>query len=131
MNTDSDDDGPRAEPDEIVRAKRDSLFILSEVIRETGEAMGNARVRNLSASGLMADCETAFAEGDRLVFDLRGIGPVSGAVSWTKHLRIGFAFDREIDPQAARKPVGTDKGKGIPLYVRYLGTKTPPPPRRS
>jgi hypothetical protein len=112
------------------RAKRDSLFLLAEVVRETGEAMGSAKIRNLSATGLLADCEAACTPGDRLVFDLRGVGAVPGQVSWSEGNRIGFAFDREIDPQAVRKPVGTDPGKGIPLYVRYLGVKTPPPPKR-
>ena len=73
----------------------------------------------------MADCDAVLAEGDRLVFDLRHIGPVPGAVSWTKDRRIGVAFDRDIDPQRVRKPVGQDPGKGIPFYVRYLGTKPP------
>ena len=117
-------------PGERTRAKRDSLFLLAEVIRETGEPVGNAKIRNLSATGLMADCEMTLAEGDRLVFDLRNIGPVSGQVSWVKDNRIGVAFDREIDPQRARQPVGKDPGKGIPLYVRYLGTPKPPPPKR-
>lgn len=130
MNTDSNDDGPPAAAGTKARAKRDSLFLLAEVIRETGEAVGNARIRNLSATGLMADCETQLLNGDRLVFDLRGIGPVPGSVRWVSNMRIGVGFDREIDPQAARKPVGTDKGKGIPLYVRYLGTNGPPLPRR-
>jgi hypothetical protein len=74
----------------------------------------------------MADCEAVPVEGDRLVFDLRHIGPVSGSVTWAKDGRIGFAFDREIDPQRVRKPVGQDPGKGIPFYVRYLGVKDPP-----
>ncbi len=69
-----------------------------------------------------------FAEGDRLVFDLRNIGPVPGRVIWSNRKRIGVEFDREIDPQRVRQPVGNDPGKGIPLYVRYLGT--PRPPRR-
>ncbi len=125
MNPDSNDDGPRAAPDTKARAKRDSLFVLAEVIRETGEPVGNAKIRNLSATGLMADCETAFQAGERLVFDLRGVGPASGCVSWAKDMRIGFAFDRDIDPQLARKPVGQDPGKGIPFYVRYLGAKGP------
>lgn len=88
--------------------------------------MGSAKIRNLSATGLLADCEVACAEGERLVFDLRGIGAVAGRVSWTKDNRVGFAFDREIDPQAVRKPVGNDPGKGIPFYVRYLDGKVPP-----
>lgn len=78
----------------------------------------------------MAECDAPFAQGERLVFDLRHIGPVAGCVSWAKDNRIGVQFDRAIDPQAVRKPVGTNPGKGIPLYVRYLGVKTPPLPRR-
>ncbi len=122
----SSDDGREAASSQKNRAKRDSLFLLAEVIRDTGEPMGNAKIRNLSASGLMADCEAAFLKDDRLVFDLRGIGAVSGSVTWVADKRIGFAFDREIDPQRVRKPVGTDPGKGIPFYVRYLGDKGPP-----
>lgn len=105
------------------RAKRDSLFLLSEVVRETGESMGNAKVRNLSATGLMADCDCAFQEGDRLVFDLRGIGPVAGRVAWAQDMRIGFAFDREVDPQRARKPVSSGEQSKVPLYLRQLGTE--------
>lgn len=88
--------------------------------------MGKAKIRNLSATGLLADCDFAFLVGDRLAFDLRGIGAVTGTVRRAQGMRIGFAFDRAIDPQDARKPVGTDPGKGIPFYVRYLGDRTPP-----
>ncbi len=106
------------------RAKRDSLFLLAEVIRETGEAMGNAKIRNLSATGLMADCDRAFLKEDRLVFDLRGIGPVAGRVAWSNGMRVGFAFDREVDPQRARKPVHGGQTSNVPLYLRYLNKTT-------
>jgi len=106
------------------RAKRDSLFLLAEVIRETGEPMGNAKIRNLSATGLLADCDFAFLKGDRLVFDLRGIGPVAGAVAWSVAQRVGFAFDREVDPQRARKPVSSGQASTVPLYLRYLNKTT-------
>ncbi|MBO9576382.1 MAG: PilZ domain-containing protein [Sphingobium sp.] len=103
------------------RAKRDSLFLLAEVIRETGEPMGKAKIRNLSATGLMADCDFVFLIGDRLVFDLRGVGAVPGQVAWVKDLRIGFAFDRAIDPQQARKPVSMNaSADNMPFYLRYL-----------
>lgn len=106
------------------RAKRDSLFLLAEVIRETGESMGNAKIRNLSATGLMADCDFAFLPDDRLVFDLRGIGPVAGRVAWSTGMRVGFAFDREVDPQRARKPVSGGQTSSVPLYLRYLNKTT-------
>ena len=103
------------------RAKRDSLFLLAEVIRETGEPMGKAKIRNLSATGLMGDCECAFLVDDRLVFDLRGVGAVAGHVAWTNGMRIGFAFDRPIDPQQARKPVTANgSAENMPFYLRYL-----------
>ena len=120
----SNDNAGQVASNTVERAKRDSLFLLSEVIRETGESMGNAKVRNLSATGLMADCDFAFLKGDRLVFDLRGIGPVVGEVVWNNGMRIGFHFDRDVDPQRARKPVSSGEQSKVPLYLRYLNHST-------
>ncbi len=89
-------------------------------------AMGEARVRNLSPAGLMAECKIMLRVGDRVLLDLRGVGEVLGHVVWTKGPRVGIAFDREIDPRLARKPVGNNPAKGIPFYVRYLGNTAPP-----
>ncbi|HZV56559.1 MAG TPA: PilZ domain-containing protein [Sphingobium sp.] len=119
-DNESDKDAGQVAQNSQERAKRDSLFLLAEVIRETGEAMGKARVRNLSATGLMADGDFVFLVGDRLVFDLRGVGAVGGRVVWVEGKRLGFAFDRAIDPQAARKPVTAAPADNIPLYLRYL-----------
>lgn len=101
-------------------AKRDSLFLLTTLSDETGSPLGKARVRNLSESGLMADCETSFRDGDRVVVHLRGIGDVAGHISWVRGDRIGLAFDARIDPQAARKPVANGPGESLPLYLRQL-----------
>jgi hypothetical protein len=102
------------------RSKRDSLFLLTTISDESGRPLGKARVRNLSETGLMADCETSFTDGDRLVVHLRGIGDVSGQVSWVRGDRIGMAFDHRIEPQAARKPVTTNGTEQVPLYLRQL-----------
>jgi len=107
------------------RAVRDSLFLLTNVSRENRTARGEARVRNLSTTGLMAECKIMLRPGERVVMTLRGVGEVSGCVVWAKGLRVGIAFDREIDPRLARKTVGNDPGKGIPFYVRYLGHSMP------
>jgi hypothetical protein len=103
------------------RAVRDSLFLLTTVARENRSGKGEARVRNLSTTGLMAECKVMLRPGERVLFALRGVGEVSGCVVWAKGPRVGVAFDREIDPRLARKAVGNDPGKGIPFYVRYLG----------
>jgi len=101
-------------------APRDSLFLLATLADESGKPHGKARVRNLSETGLMADCEGLFADGDRLVVDLRGIGEVACRVSWVRGDRIGLAFDKRIDPQAARKPVQTGQTDKLPAYLRQL-----------
>ena len=99
-------------------ADRDSLFLLATLSDEAGMSRGQARVRNLSASGLMADCEICFGAGDRLVVTLRGIGEVAGTVAWVKGNRIGVKFDLGINPQAARKPVTGQNTHEVPAHVR-------------
>ncbi len=101
-------------------AKRDSLFLLTTFSDEAGSPLGKVRVRNLSESGLMADCEASFRDGDRVVVHLRGIGDVAGHVSWVRGGRIGLSFDARIDPQAARKPVVNGQSESLPLYLRQL-----------
>lgn len=111
--------------DESRRARRDSLFLLAALSDESGLSHGNARVRNLSESGLMADCERRFNVGDRLVVTLRGIGDVGGQVAWVRENQIGMMFDHGVDPQAARKPVTNarpgDATHQVPAHLR------PPP----
>jgi hypothetical protein len=106
-------------------APRDSLFLLTNLMTPEGVPLGKARVRNLSATGLMADCERAVPAGARVEFDLRGIGKVVGSVAWSREDRIGVAFDEAIDPQLARKPVGTNQGQGLPDYLRVAPAPTP------
>lgn len=88
-------------------AKRDSLFILAELSAMNGTPIASIRVRNLSATGLMADCTAPLAENDRVMVALRGIDPVSATVSWVKGGRVGLQFEREIEPQAVRRSVGS------------------------
>jgi hypothetical protein len=79
------------------------------------------RVRNLSASGLMAETAAAPAPGVAVVIDLRNIGAVSGIVAWSDQGRFGITFDEPIDPRLARKPVGTHANEA--MLVRPSSTK--------
>lgn len=100
-------------------APRDSLFLLTTLSTTDGAPLGKARVRNLSATGLMADCERAVPAGAQVICDLRGIGPVAGTVAWSRGDKIGLAFDEPIDPQLARKPVtGKAPQQLVPDYLR-------------
>lgn len=106
-------------------ASRDSLM-LSAQLRVSGEAEVSVRVRNLSAGGLMAEYPNPVTIGTRVEVDVRGVGWVGGRIAWTAEGRVGIAFDREIDPMAARKPVGN--GTHTPRYAK--ATETAPRPAR-
>jgi hypothetical protein len=79
-----------------------------------------ARVRNLSGGGMMVELaeepEDELQRGERLSAELRNIGRVRGEVAWVSGRRFGIKFDREIDPEAARKPIVA--GEGTPDYVK-------------
>ena len=105
-------------------APRDSLFLLTSITTPEGASLGKARVRNLSAVGLMADCERNIPVETRIVADLRGIGRITGKVAWARGDKIGMAFDENIDPQLARKPVGLgDTAGAMPDYLRPLAKR--------
>jgi len=97
---------------------RDSLFLLTNLETGDGTPLGRARVRNLSATGLMADCERPVPAGVKVTLELRGVGCISGKVIWSREDRIGIAFDEEIDPQLARKPVSPGSGQVRPAFLR-------------
>lgn len=93
-------------------AKRDSLFLLAELSALNGAPIAAIRVRNLSATGLMADCTAPLAANDRVTVALRGINPITATVTWVKGGRIGLEFETDIDPQAVRRPVGSSSAAG-------------------
>ncbi|MEJ7926463.1 PilZ domain-containing protein [Sphingobium sp. AN641] len=100
-------------------AARDSLFLLTTISSAEGANLGKARIRNLSATGLMADCERAIPAGIAVSVELRGVGQVTGHVAWSRNNMIGMAFDEAIDPQLARKPVGVGAARSqLPDYLR-------------
>lgn len=102
-------------------APRDSLFLLTNITTMEGASLGKARVRNLSAVGLMADCERPIACDARIILELRGVGLVTGKVVWVQADKIGVAFDELIDPQLARKPINANRAEGhLPDYLRSL-----------
>lgn len=98
---------------------RSSLLLLTQLRSTEGAALGRARIRNLSATGLMADCEHVVDNGARVDLELRGIGRIRGTVVWVRNDRIGLSFDDPIDPQLVRKPVsGGGSGHVLPDYLR-------------
>ncbi|MEO8723657.1 MAG: PilZ domain-containing protein [Sphingobium sp.] len=104
-------------------APRDSLFLLTAISAEDGRNLSQARVRNLSSTGMMADCESVLQVGDRVSLSLRGIGQVTGIVKWIEAKRVGIKFDTPIDPYQARKPVGSGAGGAVPPYLGDMNSQ--------
>ena len=96
---------------------RDSLFLAATIRRRTDseEELVPVRVRNLSAVGLMADYEREAEPGEPVMVTLRGIGMEPGMVAWVEKGRIGIAFDEDVDPMLARRPVS---GQAAPDSVQ-------------
>jgi hypothetical protein len=96
-----------AKPADEAPRGRDSLFLMAQ-LRIPGETRAvTVRVRNLSAGGLMAELPEPIAPDSAVEVEVRGIGWVPGRIAWQTEGRAGVAFDREIDPQRARKPLPT------------------------
>lgn len=85
-------------------------FFLGTSLKIGLQDMLEARVRNLSAGGMMIEFreepDQDAAPGDRVVAELRNIGRVKGVVAWVEGKRLGIRFDKAIDPAKARTPVG-------------------------
>lgn len=94
-------------------AVRDSMFLLARMRRLERDEEILARVRNLSAGGMMVETPAQLARGDLIESDLRGIGLVRGRIAWVADGRVGVAFDSPIDPKAARSPVGRAAAQAV------------------
>jgi hypothetical protein len=82
---------------------RDSLLLIAQV-RICDEATpSDARVRNLSETGLMAELAKVVDVGTPVTVTLRGIGDVAGTVAWCTEGRMGISLDSPIDPLRVRK----------------------------
>lgn len=97
--------------------KRDSLFLMADLVCDADQPPIRVKVRNLSTGGMMIEGDLRLKRGARVAAELRNIGPVAGAVIWVRGRRAGVAFDEPIEPQLARIPVnGGDKE--APAYAR-------------
>lgn len=97
--------------------ERDSLFLLADLGGPDRPQTRRVKVRNLSAGGAMVEGDLGLRRGERVVVDLRGIGPVAGSVVWVRAPRFGIAFADAIDPLLARTQVFGGE-KEAPVYAR-------------
>lgn len=95
--------------------ERDSLLLVAQVRVGDEATAREARVRNLSETGLMAELAKVVDVGTPVTVTLRGIGDVAGTVAWCTEGRMGISLDVPIDPLSVRKPAGGAK-PSTPLY---------------
>ena len=93
------------ESEEHRRAPRDSVYLLASIRIENTDCEQGVKIRNLSASGLMAEGDTVVSLGSIVCVHIRNIGWVRGSVCWIVDGRFGVRFDAEIDPIKARAAV--------------------------
>jgi hypothetical protein len=88
-------------------SERRSFFLSTKLVLATAGTF-QARVRNLSAGGMMVELEAApqpeWAPGDPVSAELQNIGTVRGEIAWAGGRRFGIKFDHEVDPEQARRP---------------------------
>ena len=113
------------DPDLTSEAARDRAserrnFFLTAAITGLVGTQVTARVRNLSAGGMMIELaeepDEDVVRGQRVSAELRNVGKIKGEIAWCEGRRFGMRFDREIDPEAARRPVTA--GEGTPDFVK-------------
>ena len=101
---------PQSHPSES-RDSRDSVFLQATIrsLESRENATATLRVRNISASGLMAEGLQDFHALEQIEVTLRMLGSIRGHVVWRLPNKLGIAFDQPIDPKAARVSIGGTK----------------------
>ena len=77
------------------------------------------RLRNISATGALVECDRSVAPGTRIAMDIVGAGPVEGVVRWAQAGRFGiqFADTFVMSRLAPKKQKSNDTQMLRPWYV--------------
>jgi len=103
--------------------ERDSLLLVAQVRIGAEDIVREARVRNLSETGLMAELAKVVDVGTPVTVTLRGIGDVAGTVAWCTEGRMGISLDSPIDPLLVRKPSSGAKSLA-PVHIAKASDNT-------
>lgn len=118
----SDPPIPAEADDTSARGAERLNFFLSATVSCGGQTDMVARVRNLSAGGMMIqfvnDPDTDLEVGDAVTAEMRNIGRIKGEIAWSEAGRYGVRFLRNLDPELARKP--NVSGTGTPDHAKAL-----------
>lgn len=105
------------------RTPRDSMLLMG-TIKAAGDFSRQAqpiRIRNLSATGMMAVSQAEYEVGSLVEVGMRGIGFISGEIVWVRDGAMGITFAQPVDPMRARRPVEAKPDE----YLRKISDKRP------
>jgi hypothetical protein len=74
---------------------RTDVLLHAKLLREHAPDV-DARVRNLSPAGFMAECSAPLEADTEVIVSLPGIGSLPAQVRWSEGLRIGGIFHFEL-----------------------------------
>jgi hypothetical protein len=106
------------------KAERDSLFLIGNLEFEGSPTVYPIRIRNLSATGLMADGKIVGQIGQNVIIESKKLGRVRGHVAWVSEGRMGIAFSNPIDPRSARQ-TSSHPTSEVPEYLKQLASHKP------
>jgi diguanylate cyclase (GGDEF)-like protein len=103
---------------QCVREPRQRL--MRQAIASIGGSPVTIRLRNISVTGALAECDQPVAPETALTIDIIGSGPVTGVVRWAQAGRFGIRFDEPFDLRrlATRKPRPNDVTMMRPWYIK-------------
>ncbi len=103
---------------------RDSLFFLGKLKYLDNQSVHNIRIRNLSPTGMMAECAVLGAIDQSVEIEIKVVGVIAGKIAWITDKRMGIAFDSPIDSKVARLPIGTGKKEQTGLFKPVTGRRS-------
>ena len=86
-----------AEGYQCVREPRQRL--MRRAIASIDGKSREVRLRNISSTGALVECDLALSPGTRIAMDIVGAGPVEGIVRWAQSGRFGVQFNAPFELQ--------------------------------
>lgn len=100
---------------------RRHLYLLEQMRIGTDPVALRVRVRDVSATGLMAECDLPLAVGEQVTITLRRCDPVTGRIAWVSGSRFGVSFDAAIDPAVAQREIRLEQTQPVAWTHRRPG----------
>lgn len=108
-------------------ARLTTILLVGKIITRTGDHL--CRVRNISADGMLVECDTPLSVDEPVTIELRNLNVVTAHVRWIRDGRIGIQFDATADVEdLLQQPAGMKLrpraprlGADCPIVIWHIG----------